>query len=165
MVVIPASDEYWWWWWILNFIMLVSGRMYNFWIILIAVFPPAAAAFLCFIFCCPCLRSYRKGVIIGTWNWSVLFCHAFCLNLFLLAEYVWLKIKSISSKYSTKVERLEAGSRRTRDLKAQEELIWQGKSSSEFSVFEFEQLLEATDNFSEENKLGQGGFGAVYKVL
>jgi len=32
-------------------------------------------------------------------------------------------------------------------------------------MFEFEQLLEATDNFSEENKLGQGGFGAVYKVL
>ena len=31
-------------------------------------------------------------------------------------------------------------------------------------VFDFQQLLQATNNFSEENKLGQGGFGAVYKV-
>jgi serine/threonine protein kinase len=30
-------------------------------------------------------------------------------------------------------------------------------------MFDFEQLLAATNNFSEENKLGQGGFGAVYK--
>ena len=39
----------------------------------------------------------------------------------------------------------------------------QGKNS-EFSLFDFEQLLEATSNFSEENILGQGGFGTVYKV-
>jgi hypothetical protein len=44
-----------------------------------------------------------------------------------------------------------------------EELVWDGKNS-EFSVFDLEQVLEATDHFSEENKLGQGGFGAVYKV-
>ncbi|CAN6356532.1 unnamed protein product [Urochloa humidicola] len=54
------------------------------------------------------------------------------------------------------------GSRRPWDLKGDEELVWQGKGS-EFSVFDFEQLLEGTNNFSEENKLGQGGFGAVYK--
>ncbi|CAL4931952.1 unnamed protein product [Urochloa decumbens] len=43
-----------------------------------------------------------------------------------------------------------------------EELVLDGKNS-EFSVYDFEQVLEATDNFSDENKLGQGGFGAVYK--
>ena len=30
--------------------------------------------------------------------------------------------------------------------------------------YDFGTIRVATDNFSEENKLGQGGFGAVYKV-
>jgi len=34
---------------------------------------------------------------------------------------------------------------------------------SEFSVFDFDEILDATDNFAEENKLGEGGFGPVYK--
>ena len=29
---------------------------------------------------------------------------------------------------------------------------------------DFETIKVATDNFSDANKLGQGGFGAVYKV-
>jgi hypothetical protein len=31
--------------------------------------------------------------------------------------------------------------------------------------FNFDTIRVATDNFSEANKLGQGGFGAVYKVI
>jgi hypothetical protein len=34
----------------------------------------------------------------------------------------------------------------------------------EFLVFSFHQILEDTSNFSEENMLGKGGFGHVYKV-
>lgn len=31
-------------------------------------------------------------------------------------------------------------------------------------IFDLSTLQEATENFSEENKLGEGGFGTVYKV-
>ena len=31
-------------------------------------------------------------------------------------------------------------------------------------VFTMETLLAATDNFHDDNKLGEGGFGPVYKV-
>ena len=50
-------------------------------------------------------------------------------------------------------------------VKEDEALDWglEGRSS-EFTVYDFSQVLEATCHFSEENKLGQGGFGPVYKV-
>ncbi len=31
-------------------------------------------------------------------------------------------------------------------------------------IFHLPTLQEATENFSENNKLGEGGFGSVYKV-
>lgn len=34
----------------------------------------------------------------------------------------------------------------------------------ELPMFDFNTITMATDNFSEANKLGQGGFGIVYKV-
>lgn len=49
----------------------------------------------------------------------------------------------------------------------EEALVWttEGKVGSELWLFDFAQMKEATSNFSEENKLGQGGFGPVYKVI
>lgn len=31
-------------------------------------------------------------------------------------------------------------------------------------AFTMEELIAATENFDDQNKLGEGGFGAVYKV-
>lgn len=39
-----------------------------------------------------------------------------------------------------------------------------GKDDMELPVFDLSTIVKATDNFSDDNKLGQGGFGPVYKV-
>jgi hypothetical protein len=40
-----------------------------------------------------------------------------------------------------------------------------GIRSVESLQFDFGTVRVATNNFSKENELGQGGFGAVYKVI
>lgn len=42
--------------------------------------------------------------------------------------------------------------------------IVQGEETQDFPLFSLGVILEATQNFSDENKLGEGGFGPVYKV-
>ncbi|OEL21280.1 putative cysteine-rich receptor-like protein kinase 20 [Dichanthelium oligosanthes] len=50
------------------------------------------------------------------------------------------------------------------NVKEDETLVWGLEDrSSGFRVYDFVKILSATGNFSEENKLGQGGFGPVYK--
>jgi hypothetical protein len=39
-----------------------------------------------------------------------------------------------------------------------------GKKDGELPMFSYKSVLTATNNFSAVNKLGQGGFGPVYKV-
>lgn len=46
-------------------------------------------------------------------------------------------------------------------------LEWPGnnKENMELPLFDFATIANATENFSSNNKLGQGGFGHVYKVM
>lgn len=32
-------------------------------------------------------------------------------------------------------------------------------------LVDFKRIVDATDNFSQDNKLGEGGYGPVYKVI
>lgn len=55
--------------------------------------------------------------------------------------------------------------RHVKDLINSEELEEKDAEGIEVPYYNFESLLEATDNFSDANKLGRGGYGPVYKVI
>ena len=40
-----------------------------------------------------------------------------------------------------------------------------GGKGNDLLMFSFASIMAATNDFSDENKLGQGGFGPVYKVM
>lgn len=46
-----------------------------------------------------------------------------------------------------------------------EEIGNDGNKGHDLKLFSFASIMAATDNFSNQNKLGQGGFGPVFKVL
>ena len=41
----------------------------------------------------------------------------------------------------------------------------EGREHLEIPLFDLDTLLNTTNNFSSDNKLGDGGFGPVYKVI
>ncbi|KAL6654908.1 hypothetical protein ACP70R_008373 [Stipagrostis hirtigluma subsp. patula] len=82
------------------------------------------------------------------------------LVVLLLASFLCVTICFILIKRHRKGSQQKAKTM----VKENEALVWGLETrSSEFTVYDISQVLEATGNFSEENKLGQGGFGPVYK--
>ncbi|KAB2078954.1 hypothetical protein ES319_A06G197200v1 [Gossypium barbadense] len=72
-----------------------------------------------------------------------------CLGIFLIT-----RMKKLNKKGSTQ-----------QDLEEQEDNNERGKGDLEVPLFDFQTISIATNNFSLQNKLGQGGFGAVYKGI
>ncbi|KAI5555762.1 hypothetical protein BDE02_19G105600 [Populus trichocarpa] len=55
--------------------------------------------------------------------------------------------------------------KRVKNLIDAEEFNEEDKKGIDVPFFDLDSILAATDNFSEANKLGRGGFGPVYKVI
>ncbi|KAI7736279.1 hypothetical protein M8C21_022729 [Ambrosia artemisiifolia] len=93
-------------------------------------------------------------------------------NLFLRLSYedsghkthegaVLISLTTIGRK--TKIDHFKSEEELVSRDTLQEDVIRQ--ESFELPIFEFKQIIGATDHFSYRNKLGEGGFGAVYKGM
>ena len=75
----------------------------------------------------------------------------------------WQRKKNSNAEKKRKLQ-LEV---RSRNSSATEDALklWRiEESSSEFTLYDFPELAAATGGFSDENLLGRGGFGPVYKA-
>ena len=55
--------------------------------------------------------------------------------------------------------------RRVKELIDTSEFNEEDEKRIDVPFFDLQSILEATENFSDANKLGQGGYGPVYKVI
>lgn len=81
--------------------------------------------------------------------------HVFIFNLFLIEE---------NKRQQELLFELGAATKPFVKYSNVKKLENDGKKSNELQLFSFRSIATATNDFSVENKLGQGGFGPVYKV-
>ena len=67
----------------------------------------------------------------------------------------------ISYDYSYNRTVSNAGSCKQRTI--QEEILKHGVAKNNAKMFTFQEIVAATDNFNPKNRIGEGGFGNVYK--
>lgn len=74
----------------------------------------------------------------------------------MILKFVWITLICFTSCWKNGTSAL---------IKSVSSLYSVGKSDMKLLQFSLQQTREATDDFHEENKLGEGGFGPVFKVL
>ncbi|CAL9000716.1 unnamed protein product [Prunus brigantina] len=105
-------------------------------------------------------KKAHKWIWIGTAIGAALLVMVLCISSYLLRR----KLFSGETNPMIENELLEwmESDRSTGDVNG---LQNDGKLGNNLTVFSYASVVAATTNFSEENKLGQGGFGPVYKVI
>ncbi|KAM3701574.1 hypothetical protein ACJW30_05G183500 [Castanea mollissima] len=111
--------------------------------------------------------SQVGGIQMKLWMIVVVTAVSACLGIFLLGSYVYYRMMNKNGKKKNLEHGIiqNIGSSNNLDFHDQH---FQGRyelKSREFPYFNLASLQAATNNFGDSNKLGQGGFGPVYKGL
>ncbi|KAF0905245.1 hypothetical protein E2562_003847 [Oryza meyeriana var. granulata] len=93
------------------------------------------------------------------WIWVTIGSFSLSVTTAWLLVHIWIKRERKREQARFELRLLSMAVQNVINLWRIEE------GNSGFSLYDFSQIKEATQNFSRENKLGQGGFGAVYKGL
>ncbi|MFS7928053.1 putative protein kinase RLK-Pelle-DLSV family [Helianthus anomalus] len=104
------------------------------------------------------LVSPKKGNDAKIFIWAPVVAGIFLL-LFSFGLFRYLK----NRKFKREEERQNDHDRHLLELMDSSDTEMLGKKGRDMVVFSFAALATATNDFSNENKLGQGGFGPVYK--
>ncbi|KAK9282572.1 hypothetical protein L1049_005493 [Liquidambar formosana] len=93
---------------------------------------------------------------------GVLFVLVLCSSCYLIRR----KLRARRSRREQEILIYEIRASTTHSSKSRKtnKLKGEGKKSHELRFFSFESIASATDNFATTNKLGEGGYGPVYKV-
>ncbi|KAJ1693737.1 hypothetical protein LUZ63_010435 [Rhynchospora breviuscula] len=84
-------------------------------------------------------------------------------DLIVLSSSAGDRFESLQADYYNLQQERDNLVRKTEELRIQRENMPSGPSTAFNSEFSLEELQQATQNFSESLKIGQGGFGSVYK--
>ena len=137
-------------------ICFLLGRNSNkrpLWIIVVAA--SLLSILLCFICSMVWLRRRRKGIILAI--------HSYLCSLALTRFEP--QINALYLRSSLNIGKIDLHDEVVTNRPEEDALVWRlEEKSSEFTLYDFSEILQATDNFFKENLLGQGGFGPVYKV-
>ncbi|KAF8411259.1 hypothetical protein HHK36_003806 [Tetracentron sinense] len=113
---------------------------------------------------CSCVAfAYDSGIGCMSWSGNLIDTQKFSkagVDLHIRVAYSELGRKK-KEKKKLKFDRLEAYKETSNDSMAEENK--NHREGLEIPFFNFENMVIATDNFDGANKLGQGGFGPVYK--
>ncbi|KAJ4777780.1 U-box domain-containing protein kinase family protein [Rhynchospora pubera] len=84
-------------------------------------------------------------------------------DLIVLSSSAGDRFKSLQADYYNLQQERDNLVRKTEELRIQRENMPSGSSTAFNSEFSLEELQQATQNFNDSLKIGQGGFGSVYK--
>nr|POE93116.1 g-type lectin s-receptor-like serine/threonine-protein kinase rks1 [Quercus suber] len=111
------------------------------------------------------LAQYAKknGLTWKKRTWAIIGVSVAVMLLLVVSIVYWLIIRTKRGKrQSTYSYTVASNLPYFEDSPSRKEL--DGTRNSNFPIFDLETIIAATDNFSDANKLGKGGFGIVYKM-